>query len=261
MIQPLLEVKELRKVYRTPSRTDFVAVAGVSFALNEGETLGIVGESGSGKTTVAKMIAGMIPATSGEIRLRGELLRDKRDLEKKRSIQYIFQDPVSSLNPRMKVKKILEEPLKLYFKTMSKAERERRIDAVLEDVGLSPVCKDRYPRELSGGQCQRVGIARALLAEPRVIVCDEPTSALDMTIQSQILDLLKDLQQRHHLSYLFIAHGLEVIYTISHRVLVMHRGEVVETGDTKQIFHSPSHPYTQSLIDSIPKIHIPYHQY
>lgn len=261
MSEPILEARELRKVYRTKSKTDFAAAAGVSFTLNAGETLGIVGESGSGKTTVAKMIAGMIPATSGEIKLDGEVLHaEKRALAIRRNIQYIFQDPVSSLNPRMKVQAILEEPLKLYFK-LSKVEMAQRIDAVLEDVGLSPAYKERYPRELSGGQCQRVGIARALMAEPKVIVCDEPTSALDMTIQSQILDLLKNLQQQRNLSYLFIAHGLEVIYTISHRVLVMQQGEVVETGDTKQIFHTPSHPYTQSLIEAIPKIHIPYFEY
>ncbi|MEJ8305182.1 ABC transporter ATP-binding protein [Saccharibacillus sacchari] len=257
MSEPVLEAAGLRKVYPTRAGADFTAVDQVSLTLEKGETLGIVGESGSGKTTVAKMVAGMIPVTSGETRLSGKTLaasgRSKAD---KRDIQYIFQDPVSSLNPRMKVRDIIAEPLKLYFK-LSPKEIDARVDTLLGDVGLPLEYRLRYPKELSGGQCQRVGIARALAAEPSVIVCDEPTSALDMTIQSQILELLKDLQRSKGVSYLFIAHGLEVIYSISHRVMVMKEGKVVEEGETADIFHRPQHPYTQSLIGAIPRIQIP----
>ncbi|MFK4304795.1 MULTISPECIES: ABC transporter ATP-binding protein [unclassified Paenibacillus] len=259
MSRPILEVAHLNKSYRTKSNTDFAAVKDVSFSLMKGETLGIVGESGSGKTTVAKMIAGMIPVTSGDISLDGERLSGTRTRSKatKRNIQYIFQDPVSSLNPRLQIKDILAEPLKLYF-SLTKQEINTRIDGLLNDVGLPNAYRERYPKELSGGQCQRVGIARALAAEPTIIVCDEPTSALDMTIQSQILELLKDLQQKWGISYLFIAHGLEVIYSISNRVMVMKQGEVVEFGATDEIFNRPEHAYTQSLINAIPQIQIPY---
>jgi ABC-type glutathione transport system ATPase component len=237
----------------------FAAVKDVSFTLMKGETLGIVGESGSGKTTVAKMIAGMIPVTAGDIAMEGKQLNagDKRSLAVKRNIQYIYQDPVSSLNPRLKIRDILAEPLKLYFK-LPQQEIESRVDKLLQDVGLPGYYKQSYPRELSGGQCQRVGIARALAADPSIIVCDEPTSALDMTIQSQILDLLKELQQSRGISYLFIAHGLEVIYSISQRVMVMRQGEVVEMGPTQTVFADPQHIYTQSLIQAIPSIDIPY---
>lgn len=261
MSRPLLEVSNLRKIYKTKTSGEFAAVKEVSFSLKQGETLGIVGESGSGKTTVAKMIAGMIPVTSGGITLNGEVVSgQRRSRATKRNIQYIFQDPVSSLNPRLKIKDILGEPLRLYFR-YSRVEVERRVDQLLTDVGLPVHYRDLYPKELSGGQCQRVGIARAIAAEPTVIVCDEPTSALDMTVQSQILELLKRLQQDRNLSYIFIAHGLEVIYTISDRVLVMKQGEVVESGDTEQIFRQPEHPYTQSLIQAIPRIEIPYFEY
>ena len=258
MNQPLLEVTHLKKVYKTKSNTDFVAVKDVSFSLFKGETLGIVGESGSGKTTVAKMIAGMLPITSGNVLLNDKQIGGvKRDKATKRNIQYIFQDPVSSLNPRLKIKEILAEPLKLYF-NLSKEEMNERIDRLLSDVGLPIDYKHRYPKELSGGQCQRIGIARALAANPSIIVCDEPTSALDMTIQSQILDLLKELQQSRGISYIFIAHGLEVIYSISNRVMVMKQGEVVEAGGTEKIFKHPDHPYTQALISAIPKIEVPF---
>ncbi|WP_370295268.1 ABC transporter ATP-binding protein [Rossellomorea marisflavi] len=257
MNKPLLEVEGLSKLYRTRSGGDFAAARNVSFQLGQGETLGIVGESGSGKTTVAKMVAGMIPLTSGTISLDDKSLSGaKRVLADRRSIQYIFQDPVSSLNPRWKIRDIVAEPLKLYFQ-LSPKEIDTRVEQLLDDVGLPREYKSRYPGELSGGQCQRVGIARALAAEPSVIVCDEPTSALDMTIQSQILDLLKSLQQQKGLSYLFIAHGLEVIYSISHRVMVMKAGEVVEEGETKRVFHEPHHAYTRSLIQAIPRIDIP----
>ncbi|MCQ4085450.1 ABC transporter ATP-binding protein [Saccharibacillus sp. JS10] len=257
MSEPVLEVEGLRKVYPTRSGKDFTAVDGVSLFLGKGETLGIVGESGSGKTTVAKMIAGMIPTTEGQMRLNGKTLdRASRPREDKRNVQYIFQDPVSSLNPRLKVRDLIAEPLKLYFKLSGK-DIDTRVDQLLNDVGLPLEYRSRYPKELSGGQCQRVGIARALAAEPSIIVCDEPTSALDMTIQSQILELLKALQRSKGVSYLFIAHGLEVIYSISHRVMVMKEGVVVEEGETADIFHRPQHMYTQSLIGAIPKIDIP----
>ncbi|MHA7965647.1 ABC transporter ATP-binding protein [Paenibacillus sp. CAU 1782] len=257
MNQNLLEINNLNKRYRTKSGPDFAAVKDVSFTLREGETLGIVGESGSGKTTVAKMVAGMLASTSGTVTLAGKQLGNAaRSREDKQRIQYIFQDPVSSLNPRLTIRSSLAEPLKLYFDYKGQ-QLDKVIDGLLEDVGLPSAFKHRYPKELSGGQCQRVGIARALAAEPSIIVCDEPTSALDMTIQAQILDLLKSLQQRKGLSYLFIAHGLEVIYSVSHRVIVMKNGEVVESGETKEIFHSPQHPYTQALIGSIPVIDIP----
>lgn len=260
MEQALLEASHLSKVYKRKGGPDFSAVKEVSFSLSKGETLGIVGESGSGKTTVAKMVAGMLPLTSGSIVLDGQPVESRRSKNTKRNIQYIFQDPVSSLNPRLKIKDILAEPLKLYFKQSGEL-LDNRIHELLDDVGIPKSYQDRYPKELSGGQCQRIGIARALAAEPSIMVCDEPTSALDMTIQSQILELLQELQRSRGISYIFIAHGLEVIYTISNRVLVMKQGEVVETGDTTQVFHSPQHEYTQTLIQSIPKIELPYFEY
>lgn len=260
MEQTLLEVSHLSKIYKRKGGPDFSAVKDVSFTLAQGETLGIVGESGSGKTTVAKMVAGMLPATSGSFVLNGQAMESRRSKDMKRNIQYIFQDPVSSLNPRLKIKDILAEPLKLYFNLRGEALNSR-INELLNDVGIPQSYRDRYPKELSGGQCQRIGISRALAAEPSIIVCDEPTSALDMTIQSQILELLQELQRSRGFSYIFIAHGLEVIYTISNRVLVMKQGEVVETGATAQVFHSPEHPYTQTLIQSIPKIELPYFEY
>ncbi|SDF96902.1 oligopeptide transport system ATP-binding protein [Fontibacillus panacisegetis] len=260
MEQALLEVSHLSKIYKRKGGPDFSAVKEVSFSLSKGEALGIVGESGSGKTTVAKMVAGMLPVTSGSIMLDGQPVESRRSKDTKRNIQYIFQDPVSSLNPRLKIKDILAEPLKLYFK-LSGESLDNRIHKLLDDVGIPKSYQDRYPKELSGGQCQRIGIARALAAEPSIMVCDEPTSALDMTIQSQILELLQELQRSRGISYIFIAHGLEVIYTISNRVLVMKQGEVVETGATTQVFHSPQHAYTQTLIQSIPKIELPYFEY
>ncbi|MBA9088372.1 ABC-type oligopeptide transport system ATPase subunit [Fontibacillus solani] len=260
MEQALLEVSHLSKVYKRKGGPDFSAVKEVSFSLSKGETLGIVGESGSGKTTVAKMVAGMLPLTSGSIVLDGQPVESRRSKNTKQNIQYIFQDPVSSLNPRLKIKDILAEPLKLYFKLSGEA-LDNRIHKLLDDVGIPKSYQDRYPKELSGGQCQRIGIARALAAEPSIMVCDEPTSALDMTIQSQILELLQELQRSRGISYIFIAHGLEVIYTISNRVLVMKQGEVMETGATTQVFHSPQHAYTQTLIQSIPKIELPYFEY
>lgn len=253
----LLEATGLNKIYTNRGKS-FQAVQEVSLTLEKGKTLGIVGESGSGKTTLAKMLAGMTPVTSGEILLKNVSLHGtRRSLDERCNIQYMFQDPVSSLNPRMKVAEILREPLKLYFKMDQKAA-DQRIEQLLQDVGLPVTYKQRYPKELSGGQCQRVGIARALAAEPQIIVCDEPTSALDMTIQAQVLDLLQSLQQSHGISYIVIAHGLEVVYQITDYVLVMKQGEVVEEGPTKQIFHSPKHPYTQSLIQAILQPDIPY---
>ena len=260
MKQALLEANCLSKLYQRKGGPGLAAAKEVSFTLSQGETLGIVGESGSGKTTVAKMIAGMIPVTSGSILLKGQEIEGFRSLDTRRNIQYIFQDPVSSLNPRLKIRDILAEPLKLYFKLSGEA-LATRIRQLLDDVGIPQSYQERYPKELSGGQCQRIGIARALAAEPAIIVCDEPTSALDMTIQSQILELLKELQRSRGISYIFIAHGLEVIYTISDRVLVMKQGEVVETGSTSQVFHSPQHQYTQTLIHSIPKIEVPFFEY
>lgn len=232
------------------------AVDGVSLTINENEILGLVGESGCGKSTLARTLARLEEPTDGRIFFQGTDITDKseRALRQLRSdIQFIHQDPSSSLNPRKRIGQLLSRPLKLHT-DLDSDERYEKIAELLTMVGLSSGQRDRYPRELSGGQRQRVEIARALSVSPSLIVADEPTSALDVTVQAQVLELLKDLQQEYNLSILFISHDLRIVRHIADRVGVMYLGQVVETGPTEAIFSAPRHPYTQSLLSSIPSV-------
>jgi len=259
----LLEVRDL-KIY-FPVRhglfrraLDFVhAVDGVSFALAPGETLGLVGESGCGKTTVARAVAGLVPPTTGEILFEGQnlaRLNRARLRALRRKFQMIFQDPYSSLDPRMNVEDIVGEALDIHHLAGTRADRRRRVGALLENVGLDPSQALRYPHEFSGGQRQRIGIARALAVQPTLLVCDEPVSALDVSVQAQIINLLGDLQAEHGLAFLFIAHDLAVVEHISRRIMVMYLGKIVETGEAKTVCRAPKHPYTQALISAVPVI-------
>lgn len=231
------------------------AVDGVSFDAFAGETLGIVGESGSGKSTLARAVLQLVRPTSGTVTLLGEELTtlDRRKLRaRRRDMQIVLQDPLGSLNPRMTAHEIIAEPLRTHRPGLSADELESRVSASLERVGLLGRQANRYPHEFSGGQCQRIGIARALILEPKLLVCDEPVSALDVSIRAQIVNLLMDLQRDLGLTLLFIAHDLAVVRHISHRVMVMHRGKVVELADRDTLYAAPRHPYTRALLDAVP---------
>jgi len=229
------------------------AVDGVSFDLSPGETLGVVGESGCGKSTLARAILGLVPLAGGGVTLDGRGL-DSGDGERwwRRDIQVIFQDPLASLNPRMTVGEIVAEPLETLMPELARQEMKDRVVSMLERVGLSAGQVNRYPHEFSGGQCQRIGIARALVSEPRVVLCDEPVSALDVSIQAQIVNLLTDLQKEMGLALLFIAHDLAVVRHISHRVMVMYLGRVAESADADTLYSAPRHPYTRALMAAVP---------
>jgi peptide/nickel transport system ATP-binding protein len=248
----------LNRVIEGTSRTLLRAVDGVSFTINRGETLSLVGESGCGKSTVARLICGLYVPTRGSIRLGGVDLATIRSrsemLTMRRRFQMIFQDPYASLNPRWRVQEIIAEPIRSHKLAKDEADLERRVGALLSDVHLSPQDGEKYPHEFSGGQRQRISIARALSSNPEFLVCDEPTSALDVSVQAQILNLMKDLQREHGLTYLFISHNLAVVSHISTRVGVMYLGRIVEIADTRTIFGQPLHPYTQMLLSSIPDI-------
>ena len=259
--QPLLEVRNLKTYFPVRkgvfSRTvGYVkAVDDVSFALPRGKTLGLVGESGCGKTTVGRTILRLIPATAGEIRFHGEdfFQYSGRELRRlRRHMQIIFQDPVSSLNPRMTIGRIIGEPLQTHGIARGGA-RDEMVADLLTRVGLDPDYAGRYPHEFSGGQKQRIGIARALGLSPELIICDEPVSALDVSIQSQILNLLSDLQQQHGLTYLFIAHNLAVVEHFSDEVAVMYLGRIVEKAFARELYRNPKHPYTVALLSAIPE--------
>ena len=234
------------------------AVDDVSFELFEGETLGLVGESGSGKSTIAKIITGLVRPTGGEVFYNNlSLYNSKRkyQIDKSRGqIQMIFQDPYSSLNPRFKVRDIISEPIKLFQKNITRSELTQNTHDLIDIVGMTRQSLDRYPHEFSGGQRQRISIARALATRPRLLVCDEPTSALDVSIQAQILNLLKDIQDELHLTMLFISHDLPVIRQMCNRIVVLKNGGVCETKETEELFNNPEHPYTQELIRLMPKI-------
>jgi peptide/nickel transport system ATP-binding protein len=233
------------------------AVDGVTFAIEGGRTLGLVGESGCGKTTVGKSILRLVEATSGAVLFDGaDLTRLKRGEMRphRKHVQIIFQDPYASLNPRMRISDILLEGMKSLGVGGDEADRARRMDELLEQVGLSPAMKSRYPHEFSGGQRQRIAIARALSVEPRLIVCDEPTSALDVSVQAQILNLLKDLQRKRGVAYLFITHNIAVIEFLAHEVAVMYLGRIVERGKVEEVLGNPRHPYTQALLSAVPVI-------
>ncbi|MYB33993.1 MAG: ATP-binding cassette domain-containing protein [Gammaproteobacteria bacterium] len=238
-----------------PSRNQFTALAGVSFALAERETLGIVGESGSGKTTLVRAIVGMVPVQDGRIVWMGSDI-SRADPNSRRRIRkdmsMIFQNPLASLNPRMTIGQIIAEPCQIHEPHASRAEIRRRVAETMEWVGLSPALVNRYPHEFSGGQCQRVGIARALIARPRLIICDEPVAALDVSIRAQIVNLLKQLQDEFGISMIMISHDLSVIRHVSHQIMVMYLGHVMEMIPSGHLLHKSSHPYTRTLIESIP---------
>ena len=262
MTLPLLQVDDLRVWFTLPGEGWFRpasrvlrAVDGVSFELSEGETLGIVGESGCGKSTLARGILGLVPVTGGDIRLGRQQLKGlsrKAMRLTRQQIQIVFQDPLASLDPRMTVREIIAEPLQALRRDLSKKDRNLLVQQMMERVGLLPNQINRYPHEFSGGQCQRIGIARALIAAPKVLICDEPVSALDVSIQAQIINLLMDLQQEMGLSMMFIAHDLSVVRQISHRIVVMYLGKIVEVSDRDSLYRHPRHPYTKALINAIP---------
>ena len=234
------------------------AVDGVSFVVKRGETFSLVGESGCGKSTVAQLIVGLHEPTRGSIIFEGVNIANNREPRQiapiRRRMQMIFQDPYASLNPRWRVADIIAEPLRAHRLMKEKSEVRRRVDELLRQVGLSDSDGNKYPHEFSGGQRQRISIARALSANPDFIVCDEPTSALDVSVQAQILNLMKNLQRRFGLTYLFISHDLSVIYHISDQVGVMYLGKLVEVADKRRLFHHPFHPYTWMLLDAIPDL-------
>lgn len=254
----LIETRNLKKYFDSPKGMVH-AVDGVSFKIDEGKTMGVVGESGCGKSTVGRTMIHLLESTGGSIyfegkdvtRVRGKELRDLRE-----KMQIIFQDPYSSLNPRMTVKATIQEPLKLSKRFKSKGELEDETIQIMDLVGIEERLRNAYPHELDGGRRQRVGIGRAIALNPRFIVCDEPVSALDVSIQAQILNLLMDLQDRHKLTYMFITHDLSVVRHISHDICVMYLGQLVETSPSKELFISPLHPYTKALLSAIPSVDI-----
>lgn len=263
MIRPLLNVRDLRVTFHlrrdgdwpwTPPH-DLHAVGGVDFNLNPGETLGIVGESGCGKSTLARALIGLVPATGQAEWIDGADLiglSPGRMMKYRNDIQMIFQDPLASLNPRMTVGQIIAEPLITHNPRLPRTEVKERVKVMMEKVGLLPNQINRYPHEFSGGQCQRIGIARALIVEPKLIICDEPVSALDVSIQAQVVNLLIRLQKELGLALIFIAHDLSVVKHISDRVMVLYLGKVMETAPTKNLYSAPQHPYTQALLSAVP---------
>ena len=267
--QALLDVRDLardfdvskpwlNRVLEGAPRQLLKAVDGVSFTIERGETLSLVGESGCGKSTVARLICGLYPPSRGSIVFDGRdmsrIARRSDMLTLRRRFQMIFQDPYASLNPRWRVGRIIAEPLRQHGIVTGEAAIRRRVGELLEDVRLSPQDAEKFPHEFSGGQRQRISIARALSSNPEFLVCDEPTSALDVSVQAQILNLMKDLQRDHGLTYLFISHNLAVVSHISTRVGVMYLGRIVEIAPTKTLFDRPLHPYTQMLASAIPDI-------
>jgi oligopeptide transport system ATP-binding protein len=246
---PLLKVESLRVQFGA-----FAALCDVGFELHSGETLGLVGESGSGKSTLARAVLRLTPAASGRVLWQGEdlLSLGAADLRRRRrDLQIVFQDPLASLNPRMSIGDALAEPLKIYEPSLSAAERQTRIVDMLERVGLSSDMLRRYPHEFSGGQCQRIGIARAMMLRPKLLVCDEAVSSLDVSVQGQIVNLLTDLQRDFGMAMLFISHNLAVVRHVSHRVLVIYRGRLVEEAETDALFAAPVHPYTRELLAAV----------
>ena len=260
---PLMSVRDLKVHFTLPGESMLPwaphrvlkAVDGVSFDILPGETLGVVGESGCGKSTLARAMLNLIPATSGSIVWHGQPIQgaDKNAWQAARkSVQMVFQDPLASLDPRMTIGRIIAEPLRTHFPSMATDEVMHKVRAIMARVGLTEQQINRYPHEFSGGQCQRIGIARALVLEPKLVICDEPVSALDVSIQAQIINLLKELQAQMGLALVFIAHDLAVVKHISQRIMVMYLGRVVELADKQALYADPRHPYTQALLSAIP---------
>ncbi len=255
MSEILLEARNLSRDFPAARRQSVHAVSGVSLEIREGETLGLVGESGCGKTTLGRMLMHLIRPTSGEILYRGTPvtgLSDTEFMKYRRKLQMVFQDPYASLNPRMTVRNLIAEPLETHRICPDREETTRRVLELMETAGLPGEYLHRYPHQFSGGQRQRIAIARAIAPDPELIVCDEPVSALDVSVQNQILNLLKRLQESRKLAYLFISHDLSVIRYISDRTAVMYLGKICETGSTEEIFRTPLHPYTRFLTESVP---------
>jgi oligopeptide transport system ATP-binding protein len=260
-VQALLSVRDLHVHFKVrgegmlAAKRSLKAVNGVSFDLYPGETLGIVGESGCGKSTLARALLNLIPATAGKVIWMGRDMSAAAPADwqqVRRNVQMVFQDPLASLDPRMNIAQIVGEPLRTHRPELSAADVLARVKAMLVRVGLREDQLYRYPHEFSGGQCQRIGIARALILEPKLIVCDEPVSALDVSIQAQIINLLKDLQKEMQLALVFIAHDLAVVKHVSRRILVMYLGRTMELADKRELYADPKHPYTRALLSAVP---------
>jgi oligopeptide transport system ATP-binding protein len=263
MSNSLLQVENLKVSFDVSSEGDMPwtkpkklqAVNNVSFNLSSGETLGIVGESGCGKSTLARAIVKMVPTDSGKVIWLGNdlLSLNKSEMRKHRKqIQMIFQDPLASLNPRMNIGEIIAEPLRTHYPKTPEADVQERVSDVMKKVGLLGNLVNRFPHEFSGGQCQRIGIARALILKPKLIICDEPVSALDVSIQAQVVNLLMDLQEEMGLTLIFIAHDLSIVKHISTKIMVLYLGNMVEFANSRYIYENPRHPYTQALISAVP---------
>jgi len=272
VMEPLLEVDDLRVRFPVHGGillrqiSEVKAVDGVSFSLNRGETLGLVGESGCGKSTIARAIVNILHAMNYGVKISGRIVYHHKsrsvDLVSlnhsemkpfRADLQMIFQDPYSSLSPRMTVAQIVEEPLAIHARELSRAERHDRVRWLFEKVGLTSEHAGRYPHEFSGGQRQRIGIARALATNPKIVIADEPVSALDVSIQAQVINLMQDLQQEFGMSYIFIAHDLSVVRHISDRIAVMYLGNIVEIGSAEQVYREPQHPYSRALLSAVPR--------
>ena len=254
MTPPLLQVQDVRVDFAQSKGPVFQALKGVSLDIAAGETVGLVGESGSGKTTMGRVILGLTPPTAGRVVFDGQDITHAPQAVRRqlgRDIQVVFQDPYGSLNPARTIGDTLSEPL-MMIRGLSRSEIESRIDEVLHRVGLPSDAAQRYPGQFSGGQRQRIAIARAVIVQPRLLVCDEPVSALDLSVQAQVLNLLKQLQQTMGLAMLFISHDLTVVRHVSHRTVVLYRGAIVEQGDAAQVHDHPQHPYTQKLLAAAP---------
>ena len=260
-LSPILSVRGLKVYFPIASGKLFVppiplkAVDDVSFDLYNGETLGVVGESGCGKSTLGRGVLQLIEPTAGEVIWQGEHLEGlgaRQMILYRRDLQIIFQDPLASLNPRMTIGDIIAEPLTVHYPALAKDERKQKVAKIMEEVGLLPQMINRYPHEFSGGQCQRIGVARAMILRPKLIVCDEPVSALDVSIQAQIINLIQELQQNFGLSLIFISHDLSIVRHISHRIMVLYLGNVMEIADKISLYDAPKHPYTKALISAVP---------
>lgn len=249
----LLEVKDLKKYFKT-RRGMLHAVDGVNLQIEKGKTLGVVGESGCGKSTLGRVLVKLLPATSGEVIFEGKSIlgKVKKENDPGTRMQMIFQDPYSSLNPRMTVSELIAEPLKVDGKIKNRKELDERVFEMMYTVGLAPNLINSYPHELDGGRRQRVGIARSLVLDPSFIVCDEPVSALDVSIQAQILNLLMDIQEERNVTYMFITHNLAVVKHISNEIAVMYLGQCVERASSNELFKNPLHPYTRALLNAVP---------